>query len=247
MRRWVCAVSLGVWLAGCDAELEDLLRPVPFSVQVVPAEMADTIPLQRCVLLVTVKNEGTGLWSGVPVNISASARWADVLVEGGAIRPGDVCEVTVIPDELDWFVDTDWTVTATIRAERGGLEDTVTVPVTITSMERDLVGPLAAEVRDLFLPWLAAERPELGITPQTEWTGTIVTPHILVVTHYLYFSSEWELHVFWHVMIPPYDWARIELRRRFAQTAPSLAFEIPSRSAAEPEVIEIEPEPTLWR
>jgi len=122
------------------------------------------------------------------------------------------------------------------------------VPVHITSEEEDEVGPLAAEVRDLFIPWLAQNRPELGITEQTQWTGTIVTPHILVVTHYLYFSDEWEMHVFWHVMIPPYDWAKIELRRRFVETLPSLAFEIPSRSAAPPlEAQAIEPSDTLWR
>ena len=109
-------------------------------------------------------------------------------------------------------------------------------------------GTAAASMRDLFIPWLAANRAELDIDEQTEWEGTIVRPHILVVSHYLYFSDEWELHVFWHVMIPPYDWARIELRRRFEETLPSLAFEVPSVSAAGPVVVnEIEPEGYLWR
>jgi hypothetical protein len=61
-------------------------------------------------------------------------------------------------------------------------------------------------------------------------------------------SPNWEIHVYWHVMIPPYDWARIELRRRFVESAPSLAFELSSRSAPEQfDVVPIQPSDTLWR
>jgi hypothetical protein len=64
--------------------------------------------------------------------------------------------------------------------------------------------------------------------------------------HYLFFSDEWEMHVAWHIMIPPYDWVRIDLRRRYVETAPSRAFEISSRSSgAEP--IEIAPPDSMWR
>ncbi len=250
MFRHVCLVSLLLCLTGCYP-LEDLIEPVPFSLRVVPTEMGDTIPGQRCVLLVTVESEESGLWGALPVTISASAPGATVMLEHRNIRPGQVAEVTVIPQAPQGWDPNDAggrTLTATIRGQRGGLEQTVTVPITITSLEEDLVAPLAVDVRDLFIPWLAENRPELGITAQTEWTGTIVTPHILVVTHYLYFSDDWEMHVYWHVMIPPYDWARIELRRRFEETLPSRAFEIPSRSAEAPlEAVAIEPADTLWR
>lgn len=252
MLRVLYVAVLAIGLAGCDL-IRDWLEPVPFSIQVIPTEMTDTIPDQKCVLLVTVENQDAqGLLAGL-VYISASAPGATVTVEPRAILPGQVAEVTVVPQRQNssdgQSSDGEGrTLTATIRAERGGLEQTATVPITVTSEEVDLVGPLAAEVRDLFIPWLAENHPELGITAQTEWTGTIVTPHILVVTHYLYFSDEWEMHVFWHVMIPPYDWARIELRRRFQETKPSLAFEIPSRSAAAPlEAQSIEPSDSLWR
>jgi hypothetical protein len=82
-----------------------------------------------------------------------------------------------------------------------------------------------------FIPWLTSEHPELGIDAETDWTGTVVTPHILIVSHYLYFSDEWEIHLHWHVMIPPYDWTKIELRRRFEETRYSLGYMLPSRSA----------------
>jgi hypothetical protein len=250
MFRHVCLVSLLLCLTGCFP-LEDLIEPAPFSIQVVPTEMGDTIPGQRCVLLVTVESEESGFWGALPVTISASAPGATVVLEHQNIRPGQVAEVTVIPQApQDWDPNDAGgrTLTATIRGRRGCVEQTVTVPITITSLEEDLVAPLAAEVRDLFIPWLAENQPALGITAETEWTGTIVTLHILVVTHYLYFSDDWEMHVYWHVMIPPYDWARIELRRRFEETLPSLAFEIPSRSGEPPlDAVAIEPADELWR
>jgi len=97
----------------------------------------------------------------------------------------------------------------------------------------DEMGSLAAEIRDEFIPWLAENHPEFGITSETEWTGTIVRPHFMVVMFYLFFSEEWEMGVSWHVMVPPHDWARIYLRHRFTEVSPSYAFEISSRDAQE--------------
>ncbi len=57
---------------------------------------------------------------------------------------------------------------------------------------------------------------------------------------YIFLSEEWEMYVTWHVMIPPYDWARIYLRHRYNQTAPTYAFEISSvQEQAEPQAIEV--------
>ena len=49
----------------------------------------------------------------------------------------------------------------------------------------DQLLPHASELRARFVAWLASERPELGIEPGTEWTGTIVQPYMLEVSHYL--------------------------------------------------------------
>jgi len=92
--------------------------------------------------------------------------------------------------------------------------------------------PYATELRDRFVAWLTLNRPELGITSETEWSGTMVSPRWLVVSHYLFFSEDWEMHVSWHIMVPPYDWARIDLRHRFDEETPSYAFEISSVDAS---------------
>ncbi|UCC32751.1 MAG: hypothetical protein JSU86_10790, partial [Phycisphaerales bacterium] len=228
------------------------------SIQVIPEQMDDAVPGQKCVLLITVEDGGSS--QAASVALSASATGADVSVNPTSITPDEVAEVTVIPHQpiaaklrqdraRQPIIDDEeepWTVTATIHAEREGVERTASVDI-IVSRGQDDLGETAAAYRDLFIPWLAANHPELGITTDTEWEGIIVRPHIVVVMYYLFFSEEWEMGVSWHVMIPPHDWSRIYLRRRFTESAPSLAFEISSTSDAEEEPFDIELPLSVWR
>lgn len=243
-----CGLALAIFLCGCPGA-----EPTGLSLKVVPEEIDDTIPEQMCVLLVT-KGDDDPIQATVPLTITATAEGASVIVEHGTIVEDQVAEVivTMRSPEAEAVEPGDgpggWPCSATIHAAGGGLAREIEVPITLTSQEEDLLGPAAVEMRDRFIPWLAENHPELGIDETTEWVGTIVKPHWLVVSHYLFFSNGWEMHVSWHVMIAPYDWARIELRRRFEETLPSLAFEIPSVSAAGPVTInEIQPEGVLWR
>lgn len=225
----------------------------PYRLNVVPEEIKDSIPGQRCVFLATVEPRDANAPLTGPVTIDAHAKNATVLVENPTIMPGDVAEITIIPDPLEDALkqstdDEGRNVYLTIDGTLGDAHQAVWAPVHVTSEEEDTVQDYAIEVRDMFIPWLAENHPELGITAETEWTPTIVTPHILIVTHYLFFSEAWEMHVYWHVMIPPYDWAYIELRHRFDETLPSLAFKIESRQADPPVApVAVEPSDTLWR
>ncbi len=74
----------------------------------------------------------------------------------------------------------------------------------------------------------------------------MVSPQWLVVSHYLFFSEDWEMHVSWHIMVAPYDWARIDLRHRFDEETPSYAFEISSVDAGS-EPCPIDPPESVWR
>jgi len=229
--------SIGVYLC-----FSTILEPAPFSMQVIPERIkGEAIAGQRCVFLVVVADDGHGRSEGKAVSISATASVSSVTVEPQAIAPRQVAEVTVIPDKTS----VDKTLAVTIRGERDGLEDTKTVTFSVIDGE-DGLGPAATEMRDKFISWLAANHAELGITTETKWIGTIVTPRWLVVSHYLFFSSDWEMHVSWHVMIPPHDWVRIDLRHRFTEAIPSYAFEISSVSAnGEPHAID--PPESVWR
>jgi len=181
-------------------------------------------------------DEGRGSGKGKVVNLSAKASVSAVTVEPQAITLGQVAEVTVIPDEAS----IGGTVMVTILGERGGLEKTETVTVEVRQGE-DLLAPTAEQIRDRFIPWLAGNYPELGITNKTEWTGTTVHPHMPVVMFYLFFSADWEMGVSWH-WEKGLSWARIYLRHRFTEVSPSYAFKISAwtEEDAEPYATDLE-------
>jgi len=226
-------------------------NPAPFSMEVISRpttpmgveENIRSIAGQRVVFLVVVADTGEGSGYGKAVDVSATAPGSEVTVYHPAIKSREVAEVTVIPDQTS----TNKILTLTISGQRSGLEQTETVAVEVMETGgagvmdgEDELGALAAEMRDKFIPWLATNHPEFGITSETEWTGTIVNPGILVVMHYMFYSEDWEMYVTWHVTIPPYDWTKIYLRQRFTETSPSYAFEISSvQGQEEPQSIEV--------
>jgi len=211
-----------------------------FHINVVPEQLnGDSIAGQHCVFLVVITDDGQE--SELPVSMSAEAPGAAVVIYHEDIFAGEVTEVVVTPAQAS----VGKTVTVTITGNRGSSTDEKVVDFAVAEGEDDRQ-EYAEELLDRFVSWLATSHPELGITEDTAWNGTMVSPVWLVVSHYLFFSDEWEAHIEWHVMIPPYDWAKIDLRHRFDDLAPSYAFEISSLSAdSEPVAIEV-PE-TVWR
>jgi hypothetical protein len=99
-------------------------------------------------------------------------------------------EVVVIPAPAS--IGT--TIEVTITGTRGSARDEKVVIFEVAEGEDDRQ-EYAEELLDRFVSWLATNHPELGITDDTEWDGTTVSPIWLVVSHYLFFSEEWELHI----------------------------------------------------
>ena len=216
--------------------------------QVFPEHIEDSIPGQRCVFLVVVADEGLG-----SVSISATAFNASVTVYPQAITPGQVAEVTVIPKEVITRPQPEptptilYNLTVTITGERDGQEQTETVTINVWEGEDDLA-PYATGVRDKFIPWLATNHPELGITNETDWNGTIIAPGVAEVSYYLFLSDDWEMGVRWHVTIVPHDYAEIYLRRRFVEVQPSYAFKIDSfKTEPQLEPHAIDPPESVYR
>lgn len=250
--RWSASVVAGLALAACgaggpsDSAIPSAASAAPsageaFSIEVVPAEefpeLRTAIAGQREIFLVTAgPDSGTD-----PIAITASAELATVEVQPAELVPGSVVEVTVVPDP----VDADAIVRVTITGARGGSEAVAerTLPVW---PETDGRGADAAMIRDRFIPWIEEHHPELGIDASTPWEGTIVQSRVLVVSHYLFLTDEWEMGVEWHVMMAPDDWARMYLRHRFDEVAPSIAAEISSVIDDVPPV-EIEPPEAVFR
>jgi hypothetical protein len=241
MKALLFAALPAVLLRGCPFTADS-----SFDLDVKPAIVQPIIPGQPLMLLVQVANETDGTGQGEAVSLSATAPDATVTVEPSSITPGQVAEVTVTAEQAAVGQD----LAVTIMGQRGDAQATATKTLSVTEgniEDFDELEATAEEMRDLFIPWLEANHPELGITSQTAWTPQLATPYILVVSHYLFLSQDWELHVYWHVMIPPYDWAKIDLRHRFTEAAYSQSFEISSRSDPQQAPHPIDPPEDLWR
>jgi hypothetical protein len=235
-------------LAACDGdETETSINPtkVPFSIDVTPVIMEDTIVGQSCVFLVTVSDEEATGGESALVSISAIATGAAVTVGPKEIAPGSVSEVVVIPDETSIGQP----LTVTIEGKRG--EITETEFVTLTVQERPLIirelATKATELRDRFIPWLEENHPDLDITGETEWTGAVIYPTTQdSIRYYLFFSENWEMGIRWQAVDGATNWVKIYLRLRTAELTPSEAFEISSVSANE-DPQSITPPNAVWR
>lgn len=173
----------------------------------------------------TINDEGLGVGLGEPVTISISDPNINATIEHETITHKQVAEVTIIPG----IEDSNKNLTVNLIAERNGVRKTKILTL-IVREGVDTPWETPVDIRNYFLPLLTNNYSEFGITTETEWVGTIVKPHILVVMYYLFFSDEWEMGVCWHVTIYPHDWVRIYLRHRFTDVKPSYAFEVSSWS-----------------
>jgi len=243
--------KIAVTIIGCLAVIIAVVAidAVPltprFSINVIPEQRTEqqdplySIARQQFVFLVTITDEGQE--SQFPVHISATAPGTEVVIYKEDIFSGQVAEVVVIPAQESIGN----TIEVTIIGNWGSASDEKTVSFDVAEGEDDRQ-EYAEDLLDRFVPWLATNHPELGITEDTAWNGTIVSPVWLVVSHYLFFSEEWEVHLSWHIMVPPHDWAKIDLRHRFTELNPSYAFEISSVNATS-EPVPIEPPDKVWR
>jgi hypothetical protein len=220
--RWTLVLAtFGVAVvAGCG---DDTASGDPFELRVFPEFVQGAIPGAATGVLVTIAGDSNG---GAPVAVTASAVGADVSVTPTEIRPGETAEVTVVADPAT----AERPLEIMITAERGDNRETATKNTTVYAWEDDRE-VYAKELLEVFRSWLAEHQPGVGIDATTEFSGSFVAPGLLVVSHYMFTSDEWELGLSWHVMVPPDDWAEIYLRPR-DETTPTLAFRLQSQAAA---------------
>lgn len=227
------------------AGLKKCYAATTFALTVFPLHVMDSIVGQDIVLLATVCDQGPPM-ADEPVHITATAIGADIIIDPPDIWPGQVCEITVTPTTLPVEAAEPRNapriecifgaaiMPVELCATRGGCERTQEITICVLPGEDGLLAE-ATQVRERFIPYFAASWPQLGIDAGTVWHGTIVKPHFLVVSHYLFFSDEWELGLQWHHMIPPYDWVHAYLRPRYTHMQPLYGFQIDSLSAEPPQ------------
>jgi hypothetical protein len=74
--------------------------------------------------------------------------------------------------------------------------------------------PDAIIKRNELIEWLEVEHPEFDTFSDINSFAYVTYPSHLVVEHWTFLYEEWEMRVCYHVMIPPYDWSKIYLRKR---------------------------------
>jgi hypothetical protein len=195
----------------------------PFEIVMHPEFVQGALPGVPVTLLVTVEDTEGG--SG-EVSLSADFSAGTATVNPTAITAGEIAEVTLAADAVD--EETEGTVGLT--AVRGTVERTVSRPVVVMPVTDEL-GPLAQDLLAVFTTWLADSHPELEISPQRGYRGSIVAPRLLEVSHYVFMDSDYELGLSWHVTIQPHDWAELYVRPRDS-LRPTQAFSVSSWSAA---------------
>ena len=120
-----------------------------------------------------------------------------------------IAEVTINPDELAEIKD----YTIDLTAMHASDTQTVTFDIEMFNWTSAGVDEAIAK-RDPLIQWLETEHPELGNFSNQEWFAYGTYPYILVVEHWTFLNSEWEMRICFHVMIPPGDWTMIQIRRR---------------------------------
>jgi hypothetical protein len=177
--------------------------------------------------------------------ISATAENAFVSVGPKAIAEGYVAEVVVVPNEGTLGS----IITVKVKAEWQGYSDTETVTLNVREAPQSLedLTSEAIDIRNKFISWVAANYPELGISLDETWFGTIVYPNTVVIKYFLFFSEKWEVGIRWNTSTNSVDWAQMYVRLRTAQFTPSRSFEIASLSATNLNIYEISPHVMVWR
>lgn len=194
----------------------------PFELVVQPQFVQGAFPGQAVTVLVTVEDSTAG---GGEVSLTASFPSGTAAVEPERIGPGEIAEVTLTADAVTEEREAELTITA----KRGLVEQSATRAVAVIPGEDDR-GPTARDILAIFTAWLAEAHPDLGITPDSAFDGSMVAPRLLVVSHYMFIDEQYELGLSWHVTIPPDDWSELYLRPR-GELRPTRAFRMSSWTA----------------
>lgn len=229
---WGVGLLVGGLLLACS---ESTPEAGPFDLSSSPAFVQRIIPGHRPVALVGVGGSGD---TPVELTVSSSLETVAVSLEPSSAAVGDVVEIWADVPEVTEEVP--WTVTVT--GTRAGATASLDISATLVPGTDDLAGT-AGEIVGLFLENLRGEVDGLPATVPELGQGTPVAG-LLVVSHYAWFTDQFEVGLAWHIMVAPDDFAELYLRPRDT-LAPTRAFRITSWSTAlaegGAEVVAVEP------
>jgi hypothetical protein len=162
---------------------------------------------------------GSGFEGSVTLRIEADPHLRASLSCMMLTKDAKVAEIVLRPDTLAELKHYPVRLTAT----HGGKDTSLVLGVELYHW-----GPVDREEamvqRDRFKSWLTARNPafvQLFEAPQLLF---LTYPQILIVEHYTFLTRDYEFRLCRHVMVPPYDWAKILIRKRDTVTPELAAF-----------------------
>lgn len=212
---FVLAISV---LPGCTRSADGPSQQ--FDLSTSPEFVQRIIPGHRPLGLV-----GVGGTSGaVHLVGTASIASAEVSFVPADVAAGGVAEVWV--DLPDTTTDVPFTVAV---SDRDGHTSTVSFDATLVPGVDD-VAETAGQIVEVFLDRIGGDVAGLPASATGLTAGTPVAG-LLVVTHYAWFTDDYEIGLAWHIMVAPDDFAELYLRPRDS-LVPTKAYRINSWSTA---------------
>jgi hypothetical protein len=108
------------------------------------------------------------------------------------------------------------------------------------------ISPEIEDMRDEFINYLSTNHTKFNITGTTIWEWLGNPPQIIIVEHYLFKSTYWEMELARHATIYPHDWVQVYLRHR-SSLFPNWSGIISSWSSGNYTIIEQEPPNQIYR
>jgi hypothetical protein len=216
MRRALLLSCALLIAAGCGGSNGDATPP---QLHVSPQFINRLIPGHRPLGLVSIDQGGA-----VELTATVDLKGATASLEPAALDDAGVAEVWVdLPD-----TDQETPFTVTVTASRDDARSSVDVAA-IEAPGTDDLAPMATDIAAVYLRDLAGSS---GL-PATvdELTGGTPVAGLLVVSHYAWFTDQYEIGLAWHIMIAPDDFSELYVRPR-GELAPTQAWRIDSWSTA---------------
>jgi len=211
--------AAGALVAGCSS----IPLSAGISLRAYPREVLDAPAGEPCLILVTVDESRPGRprWD---LTLTVEAPGAEATVFPLVLGANSVAEVLLVPPVSAVGSD----IPVRVSGGLGVKPATASVRVTEPPEVPDALRRSAERILDGFGRWIEETVPEIDPASSADWQGIPIRLHRLVVSHYMFLSPEWEIVVWWHVTVPPHDWARIYVRKRFTDDRPRAAAEISS-------------------
>ena len=121
-----------------------------------------------------------------------------------------VSEILIRPDNLTRIGLHDIELTAS----DGRNLKKLTLQVNISNCSIGAPSDYVIGKRNVFMQWLEREYPDFDNISNQDWFAYMTYAEILVVEHWTFLSSEWEMRVCCHITIPPHNWSMLRLRKR---------------------------------